>query len=359
MLCVRALTKVAEKRNCSRLDFFGYTFFWAMPRVFHHWNSMETGSSKLFESLSDYQAVENLITIAEAEGLFLECKSPGEPRLSKEQRFMLAKGVSGFRNTEGGCIIWGVSTTKHAHSGLDVISQIEPIGQVRQFAKQLDATIPRLTTPSATDCASRVLIKRSGDSKGIVVTHVPKAATDPTQSVQDHVFYFRSGDEFIPAPYEIIRRHFAGSQSPDLAPIFRTNLVKLEKDGSRNIPIILENRSSAIAEYVKVCVEIINPSACERIDVVDLTDQSSMNPTKRLFMADLPRVIHRGVSQLVGSLRIRMAEGKRAKRKRAKLKLEITISVYANRMRAQRLFASLILAKKGFTAKGVRVENVY
>ena len=62
---------------------------------------------------------------------------------------------------------------------------------------------------------------------------------------------------------------------------------------------------------------------------------------------------------MVGSLRVRMAEGKRARRKRAKLKLEIKISVYANRMRAQCLFASLILAKKGFTTKGVRLENVY
>src|SRR5207245_2949643 len=119
---------------------------------------METGSSKLFESLSSYQAVENLVTIAEAEGLSLECKSPVEPRLSKDQRFALAIGVSGFRNTEGGCILWGASTTKHQHSGLDVISQLEPIGQARRFAKQLDATIPQLTTPSATDCASRVLV---------------------------------------------------------------------------------------------------------------------------------------------------------------------------------------------------------
>jgi hypothetical protein len=320
---------------------------------------MAAGSQALFDSLDSYSAVEGLVTIGETEGLFLECKSPTTPLLSKELRIKLACAVSAFKNTEGGCLIWGASTTKHAHSGLDVISQIEPVGQVQQLAKQIETTIPRLTTPSATNCTNHVLFKNPGDTKGVIVTHVPKSDGDPTQSVLDNLFYFRSGDESIIAPFEIIRRHFAAIQSPDLVPIFNPGLVKLQPNGAWYIPIILENRSTAIAEHVKVCVTIENPTACERIDPKELRDTSAANPGKRLFMTDFKGVIHRGINQIVGSLNVRRAARKRTHRQRARLKLDLKIEVYANKMRGQHLTASLILAKKGFTTKGVRLKNAY
>lgn len=89
---------------------------------------MPDGARSVFDSLSDYAALEELIDNAEAEGLYLECKAPGGPQLSRDLKVHLAKAISGFSNTAGGVIIWGMSTTKQAQSGLDVLTQIEPIG---------------------------------------------------------------------------------------------------------------------------------------------------------------------------------------------------------------------------------------
>src|SRR5690349_19373753 len=119
----------------------------------------------LFESLSRWQRIRDLIDAGEAEGLYLECKAPHTPRLTRDQRIKLAEAVSGFSNTGGGVVIWGVSTTRHDHSGLDVLTQIEPLGSVRSFAQQVDATIPTLAYPGVAVPPSRVLYRRSSDTR--------------------------------------------------------------------------------------------------------------------------------------------------------------------------------------------------
>ncbi len=169
-----------------------------------------------FEDLDQWSKLETLINSGEAEGLYLECKSPSSPQLSTELRAQLARALSGFSNTEGGVIIWGMSTKKHGHSGLDILTQIEPIGLCSQFAKQVETVIPALTTPPITKSATKCMFEKKRDRKGIVVTFVPKVIGDPVQVNFDGSFYFRSGAEFVKAPYEMIKRLFAATESPDL-----------------------------------------------------------------------------------------------------------------------------------------------
>jgi predicted HTH transcriptional regulator len=96
---------------------------------------MSDGAKQLYDSLAQYSDLDELIKGAEAEGLYLECKAPTAPQLTRDLRNTLGKALSGFSNTEGGIIIWGISTTKHAQSGLDVLSQIEPIGNCKLLVR--------------------------------------------------------------------------------------------------------------------------------------------------------------------------------------------------------------------------------
>lgn len=175
-----------------------------------------SAAEKFYNSLKTFGDLENLIIQGESEGLFLECKSPTDPNLSKDSTSHLAKAASGFSNTEGGVIIYGISTTNHRHSGLDVLSQIEPIGQCHRLAKQIENALPRLTTPSLTNTQIKVILEKPRDKRGAVAVLIPKTFNDPVQSTNDKNFYYRNGDEFIQAPYEIIKRLFAASTSPDL-----------------------------------------------------------------------------------------------------------------------------------------------
>ena len=301
---------------------------------------MADASLGLYNALSRYSDLEDLIANGEVESLHLECKSPGSPRLGRDLKKGLARTISGFSNSEGGIILWGISTTHHAHSGLDVLTQIEPIGECSTFARLLASTIPTLTTPPVLDADSKTIKKHSKDTKGVVATHIPKHLGDPVLSNEDNLFYFRSGAELPVAPYEMIRRLFLATDSPDLCPVFDSKLVRLTPDGFWEVPILVQNRSTAVGQHTRVTVEVLNPSACDQILATELENVSHLNIGKTIFEQTLPGVVHRGMNLLVGTLRVKMKVGKRAKRV---LRLEITI--FADKMRALEVEATVQLAK--------------
>ena len=152
--------------------------------------TMSDAATKFYDSLESYADVDALVARAEAEGLYLECKAPHEPRVNKGVSAKLAEALSGFSNTSGGVILWGVSTTTHEHSKLDVLTQMEPIGKVRQFAQDLDRTIPRLTTPAVLGFSTKVLLEKPSSTRGVAVTLVQQTKGDPVQSTVDSHFHF-------------------------------------------------------------------------------------------------------------------------------------------------------------------------
>ncbi len=142
----------------------------------------------LFDSLTTYSRVQDLIDAGEAEGQYLECKAPGSPQLTREMRSKLARSASGFGNSGGGVILWGVSTIPHQAPGLDVLTQIEPIGNVKRLAQQIDRELPALTMPRLAVDSSRILHAAKGDTKGIAATYIPPTPGDQSSQPWTRTF---------------------------------------------------------------------------------------------------------------------------------------------------------------------------
>ncbi len=308
-------------------------------------------AEQLFNDLDNYRKLERLIEDGEAEGLYLECKAPTKPTLDREQKAKLAQAVSGFSNTEGGVIIWGISTTKHAHSGLDILNQLEPIGACKKFAQQIEKSIPVLTTPPSFKVKVKSILKKRSDTKGITLTYIPKTTGDPVQSIIDNIFYFRSGDDFTKAPYEMIKRLFAATESPDLAPILGENEIRLDPNGKWYIQVVIENKSSAVAENGHVSVTIENPASCAEIGALSLRDISHLNPGKKMFGLSVDDVVHRGIALHMGQLNLTMVARKR--------KLNLEIVLYANKMRARVFRFSINLFKDRAIVRKISDDYLY
>lgn len=314
----------------------------------------ESPAASFFETLANYPAVQGLIDSGEAEGQFLECKAPREPRLTREMKAKLAVAASGFANSGGGVILWGVSTTRQEHSNLDVLSQIQPIGNIRRFTQQVDQLLPTLTTPSLPTKGTKILHQSRSDTRGIGVTLIPPTAGDPVQSTVDNLFHLRTGESFILAPYEILQRMFAGAAGPILEPVFRENIVSRDDAGVWKFPVILKNNSSAAARDVKLTLWITNPEACSSVEVDDLRDASDVNPGETLFMGDVSGPVYRGLEALVGYVKVAMKMGSRPRRV-----LHIRVRVMADRMRAKDWTFRIQLARTGFSVRKTGESFIY
>lgn len=315
---------------------------------------MANPARDLYESLKSFKSLRDLIDAGETEGQMLECKSPQSPKLNKGLKAQLAEAVSAFANTTGGVIIWGMSTTHHAHSGADVLTQIEPIGNCDAFLQATKKAIPGLTTPPVLDCLSKPIRKSKKDTRGVVVTYIPPVVGDPVRTVDNPQFYYRSDDQCVVAPYDMVKRLFAATDIPDLEPYFGSELVSQMDDGSWRLPVGLANRASAVARDVTVYVQVENPDVTSKIVPSTFTDASPYNPGRRVFISYLPRPVHRGLSIYVGELQVTMQVQARAKRR-----LDLSVQVFADKMRAKRFSYVVTLAKKKFKVKKVSEGFVY
>ncbi len=304
---------------------------------------MSDGAARLFSRLTSYQRLKDLIDEGESESSILECKAPTGPTVNKGIRSQFARAASAFANAGGGVIIWGLATTQH--DKLDVITEIRPIGNGRNFQKKLADSIYQLTIPSIIRYDSRLITRRKSDTRGIVVCYIPQTTGDPIQSAIDNVFYFRAGQENVAAPYTVIQRLFATTATPDLTIQLGTSAVTNEK-GLWILPIHLVNRSSAIAEHTLVELEVVNPTSYDLFDVAEFDDASDVNDGV-VFFHRLDRVVHRGPVEIIGAVHVRLKEKPRRKRR-----LDLQVSLYANHMRARKV--KFILH---FTVDGCQIKS--
>lgn len=305
---------------------------------------MPSPAESLFQNLQSFGSIQDLITEGEAEGQFLECKAPRSPQLERGLKSQLAVAISGFTNSGGGVLILGVSTDNKLHPGLDVLTQIEPIGACATLAKHIDHVVPTLATPPVLCPPCKVLREKPGDTKGVVILLVPPTTGDPVQCLDDRKFYIRAVAEFVEMPYATLKRMFAGSEAPDLSPVFDGRLVTKQQDGTWRVPLIVQNNSSRSASDLDFSVTILNPEACESIVAEQLNDVSAVNPGMRMFIGRVERPIHRGLRHVLGALRIGMKKAKRSRRV-----LKLAINIYCSGMRARTWNMRVQLAKKGFS----------
>jgi len=201
---------------------------------------------------------------------------------------------------------------------------------------------------------SKTLHYVEGESRGIVITYIPPTSGDPVQSLIDRKFHFRNGDEFAEMPYEILKRMFTGVAAPDLAPVFNADLVTVNSAGVWKIPILLENRSSAVGEDARVLLTFLNAEACARVTPRVFRDVSAVSPGQRVFIAGVSHPIYRGLNFVAGEFRVSMRKGKLPRRV-----LNLRVKIFSNKMRAHSWDMAIQLAKKGFSVRSVRDEYLY
>ena len=164
-------------------------------------------------------AIDDFIVNLQTEELFLDFKqavSTGKngTSLHKYDRKNLAKGISGFGNSEGGVIVWGVECSRDCDIG-DVAKAKVKVKNVHRFLSWLENAISGCTIPSHNRVRNHIIsVDKNGD--GFVATYIPKSELAPLMTTMGNNIYIRSGSNNVPAPYSVIAGMFGKRPQPNV-----------------------------------------------------------------------------------------------------------------------------------------------
>lgn len=164
-------------------------------------------------------AIDDFIVNLQTEELFLDFKqavSTGKngTSLHKDDRKNLAKGISGFGNSEGGVIVWGVECSRDYEIG-DVAKAKVKVKNVHRFLSWLENAISGCTIPSHNRVRNHIIsVDENGD--GFVATYIPKSDLAPLMTTMGNNIYIRSGSNNVPAPYSVIAGMFGKRPQPNI-----------------------------------------------------------------------------------------------------------------------------------------------
>jgi hypothetical protein len=139
-------------------------------------------------TLNDY------ILTGQGENLTLDFKTVSRPDLAnRDDRKNLAIALSGFANSDGGLIVWGITTQKT--NGVDCAAAKSEIGPLSRFMGRLNQLTPEAASP-AIDGVRHKGISSAAD-QGFAVTLVPRSDSGPHMAkLGEDRYYKRSGDSF-------------------------------------------------------------------------------------------------------------------------------------------------------------------
>jgi len=183
---------------------------------------MNEHSEEVYERiLSEGEAaIDEFITDREAESLFIDFKRSATngkgKRLHQNDRSNLAKAISGFGNSEGGVIVWGVDC-REGEDYADVARAKYSLEDAQKYASWLEGAISSVTIPPHSGVLNTAVITAE-DPKGFVVTYIPKSNDAPHQVISagkgQYRYYIRAGSDFVPTPHAVLSGMFGRRPQP-------------------------------------------------------------------------------------------------------------------------------------------------
>ncbi len=190
----------------------------------------------IFEKLIYFgeDALDEFIREHQSEELFMDFKQANSTgkhgwSLSSDDRRNLGKCISGFGNSEGGVIVWGVECSRDTDVG-DVAKTKVKVHNVHRFMSWVENAISGCTIPSHNKVRNHIIsVDENGD--GYLATYIPKSSVAPLMTTIGNNIYIRSGSNNVPAPYAVIAGMFGRRPQPNVElSVINRRLEVLEND---------------------------------------------------------------------------------------------------------------------------------
>jgi hypothetical protein len=133
---------------------------------------------------------------------------------SRDDRKNLAIAVSGFANSSGGLIVWGVDARPN-REGIDCASEAKPINDVPRFMSKFNEHVGAAASPIVDGVECRPV-------EGFAVTFVPESSSTPHMAkLGEDRYYKRSGSRFVVLEHFDLEDIFGRRPRPKLQIVHR------------------------------------------------------------------------------------------------------------------------------------------
>lgn len=165
-----------------------------------------------FSFLSDIPASPNTSPFFEEEWLDFK----GNPQDDKDAKRIWSKALSGYANITDGLIVWGIDARKTPPRDIDAACGLRLIPDPKAFESKLRDWIRDATNPPVMNVEYASYV--GPNDYGFVVCLIPQSNHKPHRAeFADKQYYFRAGDDFLPAEPGLLRTLFYPEIHPSLA----------------------------------------------------------------------------------------------------------------------------------------------
>lgn len=221
------------------------------------------GIHEFYEDI-DLDKVREFITDGKEEDLHLDFKRVNSPRMDRDDKKNFARALSGYSNSDGGIILWGVDARGNA-DGLNCACGEYPISSLQLFISKLNEFTGSHVNPTV-DGVIHDPIDIDGDS-GFAKTLIPASDSTPhmAKGGEDR-YYKRSGDRFLKMEHYEIEDMFGRRPKPKLRLVYRI----IEGGGRRGnilgfeIIIGVENYGKGLARAPYFSIKTNGPCSISR-----------------------------------------------------------------------------------------------
>lgn len=147
----------------------------------------------LYDSLGCEADLRRLIAEKAKEDLHLEFKQKRDrshARLEDSDAFQFSRALSGFANSDGGILVWGIETDKY-----DRAKALKAISEVQAFNAVLKKSLLNSTQPIVDRVQLAVIESTKKDGSGFVKCLIPSSEKAPHRAMLANREYFKRSTE--------------------------------------------------------------------------------------------------------------------------------------------------------------------
>lgn len=260
-----------------------------------------------------YALITEMVSTNQEENLFIDFKEKSDPNsssMSADDRRNYAKAVSGFSNSEGGLIVWGVYA-KHIHKdSADVAQEERPIRNLKKFLTDLNSLLSSACVPLNSGIINMAICCPGQDDMGFVITYIPECDLIPVRALLTvNQYYTRCGDSFVMMEHHLLADAFGRRQRPKLEICYRIETSGNRGQEERGIRLIvgMMNTGRYIATFPAIRVKMDEtklewgrPRETINFNLIRQTNDM-VNRRGYLFTGGINHVLHPGTSIEVAS----------------------------------------------------------